>query len=78
MEKHTAKYVGQCLHCVDSKAGNDMPRPLGNLVHGKKVGDVLHFGCLSLGEIDAIDTVGLVDGCNKHVLVLILVGQFIR
>ena len=70
MEKDTAKLVRQCLHCVDSKAGNAMPRPLGDLLHGKEVSDVLHFHFLSLEEIDTIDTGGLVDGCYKHVLVL--------
>ena len=71
MEKDIAKFVRQCLHCVDSKAGNDMPRPLGDLVHGTKVGDVLHFDFLSLGESDVIDTGGLVDEGYKHLLVFV-------
>ena len=53
------------------KAGNAMSRPLGDLVHGTEVGDVLHFDYLSLRENDAIDMGGLVDGGYKHVLVLI-------
>ena len=71
MEKDIEKFVHQCLHCVDSKAGNTMPRPLGDLVQGTEVGDVFHFDCLSLGESDTIDTGGLVDGGYKHVLVLV-------
>ena len=47
-----------------------MPRPLGDIMHGTEVGDVLHFDYLSLGESDAIDMGGLVDGGYKHVLVL--------
>ena len=70
MEKDIAKFIRQCLHCTDSNAGNAMPRPLGDLVHGTGVGDVLHFDYLSLGESDAIDMGGLVDGGYKHVLVL--------
>ena len=70
MEKDTVKSIRQCLQCIDSKAGNAMPRPLGDLVHGTEVGDVLHFDYLSLGESDAIDTGGSVDGDYKHVLVL--------
>ena len=70
MEKDIAKFIRQCLHCTDSKAGNAVPRPLGDLVHGTKVDDVLHFDYLSLGESDAIDMGGLVDGGYKHVLVL--------
>ncbi|CAN0217617.1 unnamed protein product [Ascophyllum nodosum] len=70
MEKDIAKFISQCLHCTDSKVGNAVPRPLGDLVHGTEVGDVLHFDSLSLGESDAIDMGGLVDGGYKHVLVL--------
>ena len=71
MEKNMAKFVRQCLHCTESKAGNAMPRPLGDLVHGTEVADVLHFDYhLSLGESDAIEMGGLVDGGYKHVLVL--------
>ena len=47
-----------------------MLRPLGDLVHGTEVGDVLYFDYLSLGGSDAIDTRGLVEGGHKHVLVL--------
>ena len=71
MEKDIVKFIRRCLHCTDSKAGNVMPRPLGDLVHGTEVGDVLHFDYLSLGESDAIDMGGLVDGGYKHVLILI-------
>ena len=70
MEKDTAKFIRQCLHCTDSKAVNAMPRPLGDLVPDTEVGDVLHFNYLSLGESDAIDMGGLVDGGYKHVLVM--------
>ena len=70
MEKDIAEFIRQCLHCTGSKAGNAVPRPLGDLVHGTEVGDVLHFDYLSLGESDAIDMGGLVDGGYKHVLVL--------
>ena len=69
-EKDIMKFVRQCLHCIDSKASNVLPRPLGNLVHGTEVGDVLHFDYLSLGESDAIDTGGSVDEGYKYVLVL--------
>ena len=54
MEKYISKFVRQCLHCVDSKEGIVMPRPLDDLVHGTEVGDMLHFDYLSLGESEAI------------------------
>ena len=78
MEKDTVKFVRQCLHCVDLKAGNAMPRLLGDLVHGTEVCDVLYFDYLSLRESDAIDTSGLVDGDYKHVLLLMdYVSRFV-
>ena len=70
LEKDIGKFVRQCLHCIDSKAGSAMPRSLGDLVHGTERGDMLHFDHLSLRESDAIDTGRLVDGGYKHVLVL--------
>ena len=70
MDKDIAKFIRQCLHCTDLKAGNAMPCPLGDLVRGTEVGDVLHFDYLGLGESDAIDIGDLVDWGYKHVLVL--------
>ena len=46
-----------------------MPRPLGDIVHGTEVGDVLSLDYLSLGENGSIDKGGLVDGGYKHVLI---------
>ena len=69
MEKDM-KFVPQCVHCFDLKAGNAMPHPLGDLVHVTEVDDVLHFDYLSLGKRDATDTGDLVDGCYKLVLVV--------
>ena len=39
-------FVKQCLHCVDSKAGEMVPRPFGETVHGTRVGEVLQFDCM--------------------------------
>ena len=70
MENDVEEFVRQCLNCADSRAGNAVTRPLADVVHGTDVGDVLHFDYLSLGESDAIDVGGLVEGGYKHVLVL--------
>ena len=32
MEEGVAEFVQQCLHCVDSRAGNVVPRPLGEIL----------------------------------------------
>ena len=33
MEVHVTEFIKQCLHCMNSKAGEKIPRPLG--VHGE-------------------------------------------
>ena len=49
MEQHVTEFVKQCLHCMDSKAGEKVPRPLGETVHGKRPGEVTHFDYLHVG-----------------------------
>jgi hypothetical protein len=79
MEKDVAKLIRQCIHCVDSKAGNTMSRPLGVLVNGTDMGDVLHFDYPRLGASDVFDTGDFVDGGYKHVLVFMDdVSGFVR
>ena len=43
MEVHVTGFVKQCLQCIDSKAGEKVPRPLGKTVHGTRTGEVLYF-----------------------------------
>ena len=52
MKEDEAEFVQQCLHCVDSRAGNVVPRPLGEILYGTEVGEVLHFDYLKLGDRD--------------------------
>ena len=35
-EIHVTEFVKQCLECMDSKAGEEVPRPLGETVHGTR------------------------------------------
>ena len=44
------EFVEQCLHCMDSKAGEKVPRPLGETVHGTRPGEVLYFDYLYVGD----------------------------
>ena len=46
MEIHVTEFVKHCLHCIDSKAGEKIQRPLGETVHGMISGEVLHFDYL--------------------------------
>ena len=52
MKEDVAEFVQQCLNCVDSRAGNVVPRPLGEILYGTEVGEVLHFDYLKLGDSD--------------------------
>ena len=52
MKEDVTEFVQQCLHCVDSRAGNVVPRPLGEIFHGTEAGEVLHFDYLKLGDSD--------------------------
>ena len=39
-------FIKQFLHCMDSKAGEEIPLPLGETVHERRPGEVLHFDYL--------------------------------
>ena len=45
-EEHVTEFVKQCLHCMDSKSGEKVPRPLGETVRGTRPGEVFHFDYL--------------------------------
>ena len=49
MEEHVTEFVKQCLHCMDSKAREKVPRSLGETVHGTRPGEVVHFDYLYVG-----------------------------
>lgn len=36
MDAQVTEFMRQCLHCVDSKENEKVPRPLGKTVHGGK------------------------------------------
>ena len=50
MKENVVEFVQQCLHCVDSRAGNVVPRPLGEILHGTEVGKVLPSDFLKLDD----------------------------
>ena len=54
-----AEFVKQCLHCMDSKADEKIPRPLGEMVHGKRPDEVLHFDYLYVGNSGPLGKDGL-------------------
>ena len=64
MKEDVAEFVQQCLHCMDSRVGNVVPRPLDEILHGTEVGEVVHFDHLKLGDSD-----------NGYAYVLVLVDN---
>ena len=50
MEVRVTEFVKKCLHCMDSKTGEKVPRPLGETVHGTRPGKVLNFDYLYVGD----------------------------
>ena len=55
MESHVREFVHQCLHCVDTRAGEIVPRPYRDTVHGTAPGEVVHFDFLYQGMSAAAD-----------------------
>ena len=71
MEEHVTDFVKQCLHCMDSKAGEKVPRPLGETVHGTRPGEVVHFDYLYVGESGPLGDDGLDEEEGfKYILVM--------
>ena len=61
MEEHVTEFVKQSLHCLDSKAGEKVPRPLEETVHGTRPGEVVHFDYLYVGASGPLGDDGLDD-----------------
>ena len=71
------EFVKQCLHCMDSKAGEKIPRPLGETVHGKRHDEVLHFDYLYVGDSDPLGNDGL-DEEDRFSYVLVMIDDLIN
>lgn len=48
MEVPVAAFFEGCVHCIDGKAGTLKLRPLGEVVHGTEVGEVIYFDLLHI------------------------------
>ena len=49
MHEDIAKALAKCLHCLHTRAGKLIPRPLGEALHGKFVNAVIHFDFMYVG-----------------------------
>ena len=70
MEDDVQVFVRECLFCNDYPTGGLVPRPLEDTVHGSKVGEVVHFDFLYLGESLVEEGVDTRDGF-AYVLVIV-------
>ena len=68
------EFVKQCLHCMNSKAGEKIPQSLGETVHGRRPREVLHFDYLYAGDSGPLSKDGLDKGDRfKYILVISVV-----
>ena len=51
MSRDVEAFVGGCIHCIVSRAGHKIPRPLASALHGSRPGEVVHMDFLYLGPI---------------------------
>ena len=71
MEAQMREFVQQCLHCVDTRSEDVVPRPLGETVHGTAPNEVVHFDCLYVGESGPQAYQGLSeDGGFRYILII--------
>ena len=65
------KFVKPCPHCMNSKASEKTPRPLGETMHRRRPGGVSHFDYLYVGDSDPLDKDGLDERDRfKYILVI--------
>ncbi|CAB1096824.1 unnamed protein product [Ectocarpus sp. CCAP 1310/34] len=71
MEEHVTDFVKHCLNCMDSKAGEKVPQPLGETAHGTRPGEVVLFDYLYVGASGLLgkDSLDEEDGF-KYILVM--------
>ena len=53
LDKDVEVFVGQCFHCILTRSGKLIPRPLATALHGERPNEVLHMDFLYMGpDID--------------------------
>ena len=49
MQKDVKEFVRHCLHCIITRSGDVIPRPLAQALHGEKPNEVIHMDFLYMG-----------------------------
>ncbi len=50
LRKDCDAFVAQCIHCLISRAGEKVPRPLSGQMHATKPKEYIHFDYLHMGQ----------------------------
>ena len=50
LENDVRSFINGCIHCLVSRSGETIPRPLGSQLHGKSPNEVLHMDFLYMGN----------------------------
>lgn len=69
MKNDTDVFVHKCIHCLLSRGGNRVPRPLGWQILATKANEVLHFDFLFMGKgvDDKVYLLLLRDGLSNYI-----------
>lgn len=71
MEVGMGHFVRQCIYCMDSMAGQLKTRPLGELLHGERVAEVIHVGFIHIGTGGPLRKNGVRNVARKCLLVIV-------
>lgn len=79
MKAEARECVWQCLHYMDSKAGEPKPCPLGEMVHGARVGEVIYFDFPYIGAGGAMGKEGVGKVAFKYLFLTVeVVSGYVR
>ena len=72
MEIQVREFVRQCPHCADSREGDVVPRPLGEMVHGTTPNEIVHSDYLYEGESGPLAFHGLSEEAEFRYILIIM------
>lgn len=52
LEADGAEFVQLCIHCIVSRTGDRIPRPLSAALHGQRPNELVHLDSLYMGQSD--------------------------
>lgn len=70
MEVDVGDFVRQCLHCVENKVGELEPCPLGQLIHGEGIGEVVCFYVHHAGSGGPLGNHGVGNVASKSIFAI--------